>query len=145
MTDYQQDKLFSTIIEDEGCKRYAYEDSLGYLTIGIGRCIDEKKKGGLSMDEVMYLFNNDIKRCKDSMSKYPWWNKLDDVRQGVLIELCFNIGASGVDGFKKMLAAIADANYMVAGVELVDSKWSTQVQPSRVESMKFRLQYGRYQ
>ena len=40
---------------DEGRVRHAYQDHLGYWTIGVGRLIDQRKGGGLSEDEIDYL------------------------------------------------------------------------------------------
>ena len=46
---------------EEGRKRSAYQDHLGYWTIGVGRLIDRRKGGGLSPDEIDYLLTNDIR------------------------------------------------------------------------------------
>ena len=44
--------LLDLIKEHEGVVKHAYQDSRGYWTIGVGRLIDEKLKGGLSDDEI---------------------------------------------------------------------------------------------
>jgi lysozyme len=50
---------------DEGVKEYAYTDSEGYLTIGVGRLIDRTKGGKLSEDEIDYLLDNDIDKVQN--------------------------------------------------------------------------------
>ena len=45
---------------DEGVVAHAYEDTLGFLTIGVGHLIDGRRGGGLSPDEIDYILTNDI-------------------------------------------------------------------------------------
>ncbi|MCR4300621.1 MAG: hypothetical protein NUV51_03350, partial [Sulfuricaulis sp.] len=55
------DQLTRQLRGDEGVKSCAYRDSLGYLTIGVGRLIDVRKPGaGLRPHEIDYLLSNDI-------------------------------------------------------------------------------------
>ncbi len=44
---------------DEGVRESAYTDSLGYLTIGVGRLIDARVGGKLWPDEIDYLSTQD--------------------------------------------------------------------------------------
>ena len=53
-------KLAKSLKQDEGFKPSAYKDSLGYLTIGYGRMIDERLGGYLSEEEAGFLLENDI-------------------------------------------------------------------------------------
>ncbi len=53
-------KLRKMFILDEGKKDKAYRCSVGKLTIGIGRNLDDV---GLSDDEQYYLLNNDVERA----------------------------------------------------------------------------------
>ena len=52
---------------------------------------------------------------------------LQDARQRVCINMCFNLGLTRLLGFKKFLAAMAAGDWETAGVEMLDSKWSRQV------------------
>ena len=54
------------LIKNEGLVLQVYDDSLGYKTIGVGRCLD---KNGISEDEAMYLLENDIERVIASLDK----------------------------------------------------------------------------
>jgi lysozyme len=111
------------------------------LTIGVGRNIENI---GISHDEAMYLLGNDIDRCVRELSHYDWFICLDDVRQGVLIELNFNIGLSRLLGFKKMIAALNSKDYVMAGAELLDSRWAIQVGKNRSNDMANRMISGEY-
>ena len=38
----------------EGVEPYAYKDHLGYITVGVGRCLEKDVGMGLSDDEIDY-------------------------------------------------------------------------------------------
>jgi len=120
-------KLIEMIRQHEGVVKHAYEDSRGYLTIGVGRLIDKKLGGGLSDDEIDYLLANDIKRCQAEAETYEWFAGLNEPRQAVVISLLFNLGKPRYDGFKASQAAIAAGDYATAAEEMLDSKWAVQV------------------
>ena len=97
--------LLDLIKEHEGVVKHAYQDSRGYWTIGVGRLIDEKLKGGLSDDEIDYLLANDVKRCEDEAVTYPFYAKMDEARKAVIISMLFNLGKPNFDKFQNMQAA----------------------------------------
>lgn len=136
--------LISRVVEHEGIKKFAYTDTLGYTTVGIGRCIDSRVGKGLSVDECFYLLNNDLKECRSQLTKYDWFTNQDEARQGALIELCFNLGITGLLGFKNMIDALKRKSYAEAVKHLKDSKWSSQVGARRVDDISYRIANGRY-
>ncbi len=136
--------LISKIISHEGSIPYAYEDSLGYLTIGVGRLIDKRKGGHLSDSEISYLLNNDLIDCYKELSSYSWFNSQDIVRQGALIELSFNMGLPHLLCFKNMIEALLQNNYLVAAQELLLSEWAKEVSTERVADLHSRLLNGSY-
>ena len=137
-------QLIECLKEAEGSKQFAYTDSLGYITVGIGRCLDRRKGKGLSPEEQLYLLNNDIEDCKHDLQPFPWYQQLDDVRKCVMIELCFNLGIAGLLKFKNMIAAIQSKSWQKAVDELLDSTWSSQIQESRKQNITYRLLNGAY-
>lgn len=134
-------QLDEVIIQHEGMRLKPYTDTTGHLTIGIGRNLDDN---GISQDEAMYLFNNDLTSCESGLSSYSWYCSLDEVRQGVLIELTFNIGLSKVLQFVNMISALKNGAYSKAATELLSSKWATQVGQDRANNMARRLMSGTY-
>ena len=52
------ERLKSTLLKHEAEVSHAYEDSEGYLTVGVGRLIDKRKDGGISHTEAMYLLDD---------------------------------------------------------------------------------------
>ncbi|QGZ66342.1 hypothetical protein FAZ98_31610 [Paraburkholderia acidisoli] len=56
-----------------------------------------------------------------------WWRQLDEVRQRVIANMCFNMGIDKLLGFAHMLAALKLHNFAVAAAEMKNSKWFGQV------------------
>lgn len=133
--------LQSVIIAHEGLKLKPYRDTVGKLTIGVGRNLDDC---GISEDEAMFLLNNDLTACETQLSRYDWYVGLDKVRQGVIIELVFNVGLPKALLFKNMIIAIINENWAGASNELLDSAWAKQVGSTRSENMASRLLRGKY-
>ncbi|XDZ50189.1 glycoside hydrolase family protein [Neisseriaceae bacterium CLB008] len=121
-------KMVAELRRDEGVMPSAYQDSLGWWTIGVGRLIDKRKGGKLSDDEINYLLNNDIERFSKLLDiNIPWWRTLDDVRQRVLLNMAFNLGVNGLLSFKNTLAYVKSGDYTKAASNMLLSKWATQV------------------
>lgn len=120
--------LTAELRRDEGVVPHAYQDSLGFWTIGVGRLIDKRKGGGLSDDEIDYLLGNDIATVNGELDRnIPWWRTLDPVRRRVLQNMCFNMGWPTLAGFVNTLAAIKAKRWGDASKGMLASKWATQV------------------
>ena len=122
------DQLKKQLVRDEGEVLHAYTDSMGYLTIGVGRLIDSRRGGGISHTESMLLLDNDIARTANELfAALPWAEHLDDARQGALINMAFNLGVPGMMAFKNTLALIQAGKWNEAADAMKASKWATQV------------------
>ena len=137
MTSEQRDALREQLRDHEGWKRYPYTDTVGKLTIGCGRNLDDR---GLSDEEVAYLLNNDINLCIGQLLEFPWFPDLDPIRQRVMVDLCF-MGIGKLRGFKRMLAAMAARDYVTAAAELLASKYASQV-GKRADTLAQMLRTG---
>lgn len=124
-------RLEKLLIKHEGYQSKAYEDTVGTVSIGVGRNLDDV---GLSDDEIMYLLNNDIARCsQELLGCFPWYSELSRVRQEFMIMLCFNLGLTRLRKFVKALGHMENREYSLAADEFLDSKWATQVGNRAVE------------
>lgn len=121
-----QAKLTHQLKTDEGLRLYAYDDSLGFATIGYGRLID-KRGGGISLDEAETLLVNDIHKVIAQLLPYVWYKAQDDVRQAALCNMTFNLGITGLLHFPKFLAHMALKEYSLAVTELQNTPWQHQV------------------
>lgn len=119
-----RDALIAQLIDHEGLRLKPYTDTVGKLTIGVGRNLDDV---GISRDEALALLQNDIDACLADLSAFPWFDGLDTVRQRAVVDFRFNLGPGGFRAFRKFLAAMARADYEAAAGELVSSKWYGQV------------------
>lgn len=119
-------KLSDQLRIHEGVRTHFYRCTSGLATIGVGRCIEEGSLG-LSDDEIDYLLENDIKRCKQELVGLSWFADLDAVRQDAIVNLCFNLGLTRLMGFKNAMGAMAVGDYEKAADEFLDSRWANQV------------------
>ncbi len=118
-------RLFKQLRTHEGVEKFPYKCTAGYLTIGVGRNIEER---GLLDDEIDFLLDNDINIAIDEVAAtYDWFFDLSEVRQRVIIDMVFNLGLPRFAQFKNMIAAIEAEDYMQASNEMMDSRWAQQV------------------
>ena len=136
-------KLIEQLKLHEGVRSHAYKCSANMITVGVGRNIDEHGGLGLSDDEIDYLLANDIKRCQQELIRFSWFTDLDSVRQDAMVNLCFNLGFSRLSLFSNALSAMSEANYDLAAMEFLDSKWARQV-GKRSEDVAHMIRTGEY-
>ena len=130
------------LIRDEGFRRSAYYDSLGYLTIGIGKLIDAKKGGGITFNEALYLLRNEIAgKETDLRSHLPWFDGLDEVRKAVLLSMAFQMGVMGVLAFRNTLRAVEEGRWNDAAEGMMASKWAQQT-PLRAHRLAQAMRTG---
>lgn len=125
MTTYNRELLTYELTRDEDIRIKPYKDTVGKMTIGVGRNLDDK---GLSKAEINILLNNDINDCENDLDRtLPWWRQLNDNRQRVMLNMCFNLGITRLKGFKNMLKDVQEGRYDRAAVEMLGSLWARQV------------------
>jgi len=135
------EELAQRIEAHEGLRLFPYTDTVGKLTIGYGRNLQDR---GISKAEATYLMQNDLAESRIELIHYDWFNKLDKVRQEVLIELHFNIGLTKILKFKQMIGHLITGDYTKAAEQLLDSLWAKQVGRTRSRDMVDRLTTGKY-
>ncbi len=131
---------------DEGTQPCVYQDSLGFATIGVGRLVDKRKPGaGLRPDEITFLLNNDIDDRIDQLTRrISWFQELDPVRQGVLLNMSFQLGVEGLLGFKNTLELVRTGQYEKAAENMLLSKWAEQT-PNRAKRLATQMKTGVWQ
>lgn len=128
-------RLLEELMLDEGVIHEIYNDHLGYPTFGVGHLITEKDEEHgkplgtpVSEERVTECLNVDVDIvCAELDKNMEWWRGLNDTRQRVMANMCFNLGYPRLSKFKKFLAAVQEEDWETAAVEMMDSKWATQV------------------
>jgi lysozyme len=131
--------LRDTLIRHEGLRLFPYKDSVGKLTIGVGRNLEDQ---GITEEEALYLLGNDILQAASDLGKaFPVVFALSQDRYEVLVNMAFNLGISRLSKFKRMWAAIEIGDFNKASEEMLTSKWAVQV-GSRATELAEIMRYG---
>jgi lysozyme len=139
-------ELVRQLKADEGVRSCVYQDSLGLLTIGVGRLVDARKPGaGLRPEEIDFLLQNDIDdRINALTRKLPWFANLDDARRGVLISMAFQLGTEGLLKFSRTLQLVMQGKYENAAAAMLESLWARQT-PARAKRLAEQMRSGIWQ
>ena len=126
------DRIKDQLVRHEGLRLKPYRCTAGKLTIGIGRNLDDC---GITQSEAYVMLINDIMNCeKQLQAKIPdIYNGLDEVRKSVLLNMCFNLGISGLLGFKNTLEFIKVGDWERAANNMLVSRWAKQVGRRAIE------------
>lgn len=118
-------ELKKLLMEHEGFRSFPYEDTTGNLTIGWGHNLTSN---GLSPAAAAFIFEEDLEFfIKTLPTVIHFWDSLNDARQIVLVNMAFNLGIKGLLSFKKALGHMESGEFVLAGRELMASKWADQV------------------
>ena len=123
---------FKTLIErigvNEGFRSKPYQCSEGVWTIGHGfTWITEKESFNILSGRISQLH---LKLLDD----LDWYEDMPPEVQGVVIEMCFQLGFSGFCKFKRAIANMQDRNWKGASDEMLDSLWAKQT-PNRAKQL----------
>lgn len=138
-------KLIESLTKHEGLRTLPYEDSVGVLTIGVGHNLEDRP---LTNRAVQTILEDDIDEAVYELNRIKGYldfeKTLSDVRENVLIEMIFNLGSPRLSKFVKFWAALKDADYETASIEMLDSKWARQV-GQRAKTLAEQMRTGEFQ
>lgn len=125
---------------DEDERLIPYLDHKGNWTVGVGH----KLIAPISKSVSDALFRDDlIEAYDDAFVLVPDLHTHSLERQSVLVEMAFNLGRSGLKGFKKMLVAFQERKYDMASDEIVDSAaWRDPALQPRYQRFADRMREG---
>ena len=123
---------FKTLIErigvNEGFRSKPYQCSEGVWTIGHGLT-------WLTEEESLHILTGRISQLHlKLLDDLDWYKDMPPEIQGILIEMVYQIGYSGVMKFKKMIANMIDKDWKGAATEMLDSLWAKQT-PNRANRL----------
>ncbi len=119
--------LVNDLKRDEGFVPHAYQDHLGYWTLGYGFLIDERRDADMPKRIAeQWLIHEVVTRWNKLVVREPWLNtQPEDVRRA-LGNMAYQLGLNGVCNFKKMLKALKNGNRELAAAEALNSRWAEQ-------------------
>ncbi len=144
--------LKEQIKRHEGEVLEIYEDSLGYLTLGVGHLIQKsdpeygQPAGTPVSQEVVDMYYADdfdkhvdetIHVCENNNIVF---DALPESIQHVLVNMCFNLGANRLGKFRNMLYAVSVSNWEEMANQMEDSRWFGQVGRRSVELQQMVLE-----
>lgn len=165
-------RVMARLKVEEGCILHVYPDSKKIKTAGIGKNLSDitidnlaalRALGGrfadvedidtvvimiladgLTMEEAEALLSCDVDAAeRDLLNNLSCYPLLDELRQEVLVNLCFNMGINRLLGFKKALAAINDGDWNRAADEMLDSRWARDVKDRRARPLAAQMRTGK--
>ena len=126
------------IKKHEGFVAKVYLDSLGKATIGYGHLLTEEDdfvEGVIYDKDILEaLFDKDFDKAKQGMEELVGTLDIAMAAKGIIIEMVFQLGKTGVSKFKNMFAALNEYDYTRAAAEMLNSNWYRQT-PSRCEEL----------
>lgn len=137
----------------EGLRLSPYICPAGKKTIGVGRNLEDNPltpqerracgdyEHGITRNAAMYLLKNDVERCINQLKNLDCWYGLDVERQYALLDMCFQLGFSGLKKFRKMLKAFTIRDFKLASFHCLDSAYAQQT-PNRARKIAKLIREG---
>jgi lysozyme len=130
----------------EGFQERVYKCTAGRDTIGYGYNLSANPlalsnyeivgfiKSGIRKDLAETILKVHVAQIETVLKKtFPYFEMLNEARRAVLINMAFNMGLVGLFAFKNTLRMIEAGDYDGAAINMLRSKWATQVKGRAVE------------
>ena len=137
----------------EGYKNEVYEDTEGHLTVGVGYKLPKNsllKTGDIVTDEfINEKFDSTFALAMEGAQRLLKDSQVKPEAFGVVTEMVFQMGETGVSKFKNTLDMIKNERYKEASLELFKgkdpctvSKWAQQtpVRPEALSKVLYNLE-----
>lgn len=118
---------------DEGFRSEPYLDTEDVPTIGYGTTALLDVPVNLDMPPISQTAARQVLRGDlyqaliDAQAIFAWFDRMDDLRQEVLVNMAYNLGRHRLSNFRKMIRAAKRLDYQTMSDEMQDSKWYGQV------------------
>ena len=118
-------ELKEMLIKNEGMKLHPYQCTSDKTTIGVGRNLTDN---GITSAEAELMLANDMDGVFADLDRnLPFWKTMPYNVRLVLADMCFCLGIRRLLKFTKMLEAMEERDFELAGEELLDSTYAVQV------------------
>ena len=124
--------LLESIKHHEGFVEHVYDDSLGIPTIGYGFAIKDLVLDEDIAEEILIRKLEKLKR--NANSRFRWLEDMPVVIQEVILNMCYQLGITGVSKFRRAISAFQEGDWDEAANEMLDSLWARQT-PNRATEL----------
>lgn len=124
--------LLEKIKHHEGFVEHVYDDSLGIPTIGYGFAIKDLVLDEDIAEEILIRKLEKLKR--NANYRFQWLEDMPQEVQEVVLNMCYQLGITGVSKFRKAISALQEGEWQEAADEMLDSLWARQT-PNRAEEL----------
>jgi lysozyme len=143
-TESDQRQLLADLMVDEGWRAHAYQDHLGFWSIGYGFLIDARRPNRGLPREVAELWLSLLAREKaDELRRR--WPAVDRLPVGVrraVLNMVYQLGVNGFLLFRNTIAALERGDWAAAATQALDSNWARQT-PTRAARIAALIRQGR--
>jgi lysozyme len=147
MSPENEAQLVAELRRDEGVRYVPYRDTKGIPTVGVGHNLQASPLPSgwtypLTDEQVNQLLMSDLANVFSDLNRdLPWWTDLNDIRQRVICNMCFQLGMSKLSGFRNTLAAMRQGKYSDAADGMLNSAWASQT-PNRAKRLADLMRSG---
>ena len=140
-------KLKADLRVDEGLRLKAYPDPISKdgnpITIGYGQTGPGIVKGLVwTKAQAEHALTNKVASIILALDRrIPWFRKMNDVRQGVLAQMAYQMGIDGLLKFHMTLMYARMGFYGLAADQMMKSLWSRQT-PGRAKRLAEEMRTG---
>jgi lysozyme len=124
--------LLESIKKHEGFVEHVYDDSLDIPTIGYGFAIKDLVLDEDIAEEILIRKLEKLKR--NANARFQWLEDMPQEIQAVVLNMCYQLGVTGVSKFRKAISALQEGEWHEAADEMLDSLWARQT-PNRAEEL----------
>ena len=127
--------LIEDIKQEEGFRQFIYLCTEGRRSIGYGFNLDDV---GISEEEADAILQIRVTKLIRSVQSSLYYLEIKDEAWDILYHMAYQIGLNGLMKFKKMIEALKNEDYILAGKEMLSSRWAAQT-PNRAKRLSDRM------
>ena len=128
-SDTPADSLAERIMADEGYRQHIYLDTSGNRTFGYGFNLEV----GITKPDAEYLLRSHLGReYRQLIADEPWIRNQPRETEEALLEIAYQLGVRGEEGFHVMLDALQHGQCVEAKRAALDSAWARET-PARAK------------
>ena len=124
--------LLESIKRHEGFVEHVYKCTEGFDTIAYGFAIKDLEIPEHIAEELLIIKLEKLKR--NANARFKWLEDMPQEVQAVVLNMCYQLGVTGVSKFRKAISALQEGDWQEAADEMLDSLWARQT-PDRATEL----------